>query len=163
MVNVFTRPAFVRAAIAVMRLESIPPVGGHLPFHRIAEQGLELVDQLLGRGRGRGRGRQSPVGLAATGIRPQVIDQEVPLRQLPDTAQDAALSRHVAVGEIAIERLGIELSRERGIGQEGLQLGGKVQPTVHMRVEQRLLTRAVARQDQLPSGRVVEAEREHPV
>jgi hypothetical protein len=82
------------------------------------------------------------------------------LRQLADAAQDAAIAGHVAVGQVNVERFGIELAGERRVRHQRLQLGGEADLAAGVGVEERLLARAVAREDQAFFRRVVQRQRE---
>jgi hypothetical protein len=92
-----------------------------------------------------------------------MIGHGVALGKLAHPVQDAHLARHVAVRQIAVQGVQVELSRERWVGHEGLQLGGKRKPAGGVVIEQRLFAGPVAREKQSPGAAIEQAEGEHAV
>jgi hypothetical protein len=74
--------------------------------------------------------------------------------------QDAEIARHVAVGEIPVQRRRIDDSRHGRIGHQRFELGCEAQRFLSMAVEERLLSGAIARQQQAPPRRVVQPDGE---
>ena len=70
---------------------------------------------------------------------------------------------HVLIGQVEIDRLGIELPSQAGHFQQALQLAGEQQPLGLDPIDQRLFAQAVAGQEQLPPDGVPKREGEHSV
>jgi hypothetical protein len=83
--------------------------------------------------------------------------------QLVDAAQRRQRRGHVAVGEVGVDRLAVDLARDLVVGQQRGHLGGEAEDAVAQAVEERLLADAIARDQALLPARVPEREREHPV
>ena len=74
-----------------------------------------------------------------------------------------ARRRHVAVGEVGVERGVVDVGGDLRVAHERAHLRGEREGAVAMRVEQRLLAEAVARDQQAPAAAVPEREGEHAV
>src|SRR5207245_7825670 len=66
-------------------------------------------------------------------------------------------------GEVEIERAGLELGAEAGVGEERLHLGREQESAVYLRVVQRLDTQPVTREQQSAALCIPEGESEHPL
>ncbi len=89
--------------------------------------------------------------------------QRVAGRQLGHATDHRVGSRHEVVGEIAGDRVRIELAADRRVGQHGVQLGGEHDPASTRRIVERLLAHPIPGQQELLSLRVPHREGEHPV
>jgi hypothetical protein len=84
-------------------------------------------------------------------------------RELAHVAQRRERSRHVAEGEIAVERDVVDLARDLGVLQERLHLRCEAEHPVAQRVEHRLLADAIAGDHEQLAARVPQREGEHAV
>src|SRR5690349_22364708 len=87
----------------------------------------------------------------------------MPLRQLMNPTQQAAIARDVSECEIKIESLGIQLARAGRIDQQRLELGREGQGSIVVTIEQRLFARSIARQKHPAFRSIVQRERKHSV
>jgi hypothetical protein len=87
--------------------------------------------------------------------------QEVPGRQLADSLEDRVLSRRVEERQVVVERGEVEARFHRAGRKERLDLAAEVQAAAALRVMQRLLPGAVAREQQRPSRLVPQRDAEH--
>ena len=137
----------------------------HVARHAEPDGLVEASRDLLAPGHdidgGVGRGRNVPVRPG----RDLVVGkgQRVAGRQLGHAADHRVGSGNEVVGEIAGDRVRIELATDRGVGQHGVQLGGEHDPASARRIVERLLAHPVPGQQELLSPRVPDREGEHPV
>ena len=152
--NVLTR-GLTRAAIAVMRLESIAAaqhhshgdIGNQPQAHGIEQRPLQPLHQRLVVGSLRRVPlRKRPVLPPPHRVGGKVVHQGVPLRQLLDAADDAPIVWHVAEGQIHVEGIGVEHARATGIREERLQLGPERKFPIRVAIKERLLAGPVARE-----------------
>jgi len=148
-------------------------IGDEAAHHRGIEQPEELLPRLLrSPGERRGSGKL-PVPLDPE---PGSIEQrQVRGGQLEHVPVDAPRSRNVLQREIATHGLGVELSRDRGVLAERLELagedasgglrvrGGEEPPAGRQSVIEGLLAQAVAREEETANTVVPDRQGEHPV
>src|SRR5687767_9945481 len=73
-----------------------------------------------------------------------LADQPVPGGKLANAGEERQWRRHVGECEVLANGLKVQVSRNVGILQEGLDLGGKQQPPIDDRVVERLLSQAIS-------------------
>ena len=139
-------------------------VGDETQTDGVEQQTLELLEQgpLVGR-RPELRLRERPVGPRLQSAGRDVVEGSVARGQLAHAGEEAELAGDVAVGEVVVESLEVEPAGHRGVGQQGLQLGGERQAALREPVEEGLLAGAVPREEDAAARTVDESEGEHAV
>ena len=98
----------------------------------------------------RRRGRQRPV--AAGAQRPGRQRRRVAGRQLGDAREGRARGRRVAVGEVVVQRLAVDLAPRPGVAEQRLDLGARTRSAAALPVVERLLAEPVAGEEQRRRG-----------
>ena len=137
-------------------------VGDHPEVDRLAQLRDQFLLQVVRRGLGLRLEGHVPVG-ARPRCRPAFSGlHDMAGRQLGDAAVDRLRVRDVAIGEVVLDGLVVEVAPQARMHQEGLQLRGEEDRAVRqLRVVERLDAQAVAGQEQHPLPFVPEAEGEH--
>ena len=101
-------------------------IGHQLPAHCILEQRFQLIQQrgLVHRAGGL-EFWQCPVAPDPRLTLVQVEKKRMGWRQFVDALQNAALPRHIAHRQIAIQGFPVDAPGQGGIGQQAFQFGGK--------------------------------------
>ena len=142
----------------------------HVGHEPPLDRGLEQRPEAL---LGLGVAHRLRDGVAARKARPPVAlrrlgarlgrHQRVSRRQSADSAVERPRRRNVAVGQEERQRRGVALVRDLRVRQERLRLRGEGEEPRPVVVEERLLARAVAREQQAALARVPQREGEHAV
>src|SRR5262249_15120776 len=82
-------------------------------------------------------------------------------RQFVNAFERGARRGYVAVAQICVNRRRIDFARNALVGQQPLQLRGEEKMVAELRVEERLFTDAVSRQEESPPPPVPNSEGEH--
>src|SRR5262249_16908026 len=82
-------------------------------------------------------------------------------RQFPDVLEDRPRRRDVTVGQIIVERSGVDVACDVGMAKQRVKLGGENKLSVAQCVKERLLANAITREEQRPRRVVPERESEH--
>src|SRR5919109_3183475 len=83
--------------------------------------------------------------------------------QLACRPKCAERRRNVAVGEVAVDRLVVDVARDLRVLHQRRELGGEAESPVALGKEERLLAHTVAGHDVPPAPGVPEGEAEHAV
>ena len=108
------------------------------------------------------RDRRSPVALDHR-LAPRLEAEHVPGRQAAHPVEEGARGGYVAEVQVGGDRLGIEASRHRGIGEQRLDLAPEHEPAARAPVVERLLSHPVAAEDEPRPALVPDGEGEHAV
>ena len=93
----------------------------------------------------------------------EIIEQRLPLPKFVYPLQDTHLPRYVPIGQEILERREIQLSRERWVGHQRLQLRCEHESTREMGKKQWLLPRPIPSQKHALSNPVIEPKGKHAV
>ncbi len=101
-----------------------------------------------------------PVG--KLGFLPVLENEQAAGQDFPDPAEDRARGRNVLESEEPGQGLEVDVPGNRGL-EEGLDLGGEIEPRSDPAIMERFDSQAVAGQDEAAAFRVPEDDGEHPV
>jgi hypothetical protein len=93
---------------------------------------------------------------------PALLHQVMGRRQRPNPGEEGVRRLHETQGQILVERERRKLRQARIVGQQGLDLGSECEPRAVLGVEERLLPKVVAREQQPAAPPVPDGEGEHP-